>query len=69
MPKSATSALAVVEQDVLRLDVAMDDAVPVGVVERVGDLAAMRTASAIGELRLARRAGRGAISPSTKGIT
>ena len=39
MPKSATSAWPLVQQDVLRLDVAMDDAVPVRVVERVGDLA------------------------------
>ena len=31
MPKSATSGRAVVQQDVLRLDVAMDHAVPVGV--------------------------------------
>ena len=37
MPKSATSALAVVQQDVLGLDVAVDDAVAVGVVERAGD--------------------------------
>ena len=29
---------AVVQQDVLRLDVAVDDVVPVGVVERAGDL-------------------------------
>ena len=37
MPKSATSARAVVQQDVLGLDVAVDHAVAVGVVERVGD--------------------------------
>ena len=36
MPKSATSARAVVQQDVLGLDVAVDDAVAVGVVERGG---------------------------------
>ena len=39
MPKSATSALPVVQQDVLGLDVAVDHAVAVRVVERVGHLA------------------------------
>ena len=44
----------VLQQDVLRLDVAMDDAVPVRVVERVGDLARdARRASSIGQLPLA----------------
>ena len=37
MPKSATIGAAVVQQDVLGLDVAMDDALAVGVVEGVGD--------------------------------
>ena len=39
IPKSATSALPVVQQDVLRLDVSVDDAVTVRVVERPGHLA------------------------------
>ena len=48
MPKSATSARAVVQQDVLRLDVAVDDAVAVRVVERAATSRAMRSASATG---------------------
>ena len=39
MPKSATTAWSPVEQDVLGLDVAVDHAVPVGVVQREPDLA------------------------------
>ena len=39
MPKSATMAWPFGEQDVLGLDVAMDDAAAVGVVQRLGDLA------------------------------
>ena len=68
MPKSATSALAVVQQDVLGLDVAVDDAVPVRVVERDGDFAAMRTASSIGSC-FSRSSRSRSVSPSTNGIT
>ena len=39
MPKSATIGVPVVQQDVLRLDVAMHDAAAVRVLERVGDFA------------------------------
>ena len=38
-PKSATTACPLVQQDVLRLDVAVDHAVGMGVVQRVGHLA------------------------------
>ena len=38
-PEVGDDRLAVLQQDVLRLDVAVDDALPVGVVERAGDLA------------------------------
>ena len=65
MPKSATTAWPPREQDVLRLDVAVDDPVLVGVVQRVGDLAG--DAERLGERELAARApaAAGAISPST----
>ena len=53
MPKSATSARAVVQQDVLGLDVAVDHAVAVGVVERVGDLGGDADRVGDGELLLA----------------
>jgi hypothetical protein len=39
MPKSATSGVAALEQDVLRLDVAVNDAVGVRVAQGVGDFA------------------------------
>ena len=39
MPKSATSGVAALEQDVLGLDVAVDHPVPVGVAQRVRHLA------------------------------
>ena len=60
--------LTVVEQDVLGLDVAVDHAVPVGVVERARHLDAIRTASATGSCfsRLSRAR---SDSPSTKGMT
>ena len=65
MPKSATSAVPVGEQDILRLDVAMHDALAVGVVERAATAVAMRSASSIGSWpRASRRARRD--SPSTK---
>ena len=38
MPKSATTACPLVQQDVLRLDVAMNDALAVGVAQRIRDL-------------------------------
>ena len=50
MPKSATSAWPSEQQDVLRLDVAVDDAVVVRVVERAGDLA--RDAQRVGHRQL-----------------
>ena len=37
-PEVGDHGMAFVQQDVLRLDVAMHDVVPVGIVERVGDL-------------------------------
>ena len=61
--------VALLEQDVLGLDVAMDDAVRVGVAERVGDLAGDAERVVERELPLAIRAGRAAISPSTNGMT
>ena len=54
---------AVVQQDVLRLDVAMDDAVAVGVVEGAGDLGGDAHGVGDGELLLARRAGRAGTRP------
>jgi hypothetical protein len=61
-------ALAGLQQDVLRLDVAVHDAARVGVGERVGDLAreAHRLVDGSGPPR-ARRAR--SVSPSTYGIT
>ena len=53
MPKSATRALAVLQQDVLGLDVAMDDAAPVGVVERGGDFRREADGVVDGQLLLA----------------
>ena len=50
MPKSATIALAFVQQDVLGLDVAMDHAVPMRVVERTRHLA--RDAHGVGDREL-----------------
>ena len=60
---------AVLQQDVLRLDVAVDDALAVGVVEGRGDFLGEADGVVDGELLLARRAGRGGIRPSTKGMT
>ena len=69
MPKSATSVLAVGgEQDVLGLDVAVDDAVLVGVVERAGRLARRcGAASSTGSWR-SRRSRSRSDSPSTNGM-
>ncbi len=53
MPKSTTIGAAVVQQNVLGLDVAMDDAVPMRVVERVGHLARDAHRLVDAELRLA----------------
>ena len=68
MPKSATSAWPSAEQDVLGLDVAVDHAVAVGVVQRVGHLAGdpharPRPASCLSRPSRSRR-----LSPSTNGM-
>ena len=58
---------AVVQQDVLRLDVAVDHAVPMGVVQLAATSVAIRTASAMGCFsRLSRSR---SVSPSTRGMT
>ena len=53
MPKSSDHRPAVVQQDVLGLDVAVDHAVPVRIVERVGDFARDPHRFVDAELRLA----------------
>ena len=53
MPKSATTACPLVEQDVLGLDVAVDDAARMRVLQRVRDFAAIRSASSHRQLPLA----------------
>ena len=60
--------MSVGEQDVLGLHVAMDDAMAVRVVERVGELRAIVSASAIGSCR-SRSSRARSDSPSTKGMT
>ena len=61
--------VATLEQDVLRLDVAVDHTVPVGVAQRVRHLARDAQGVVERELLLALRAGRAAIRPSTNGMT
>ena len=61
--------VAALEQDVLGLDVAMDDAVRVRVLERVGDLARDAHRVVDRELLSRARAARAASRPSTNGIT
>ena len=68
MPKSATSGCAVVQQDVLRLEIAVDDAVPVRVVERARHCRRDADRFVDRELLLAIQA-RASVSPSTYGIT
>ncbi len=61
MPKSATMRVTVVQQNVLGLDVAMDDAVPMRVVERACYFA--RDAHCVGDRKLTL-----AVEPSREGI-
>ena len=68
MPKSATSAWPLMKQDVLGLDVAVDDPVLVGVVQRLGRLAGDLHASASGSC-CSRFSRSRSDSPSTNGMT
>ena len=63
MPKSATSAWPLEQQDVLRLDVAVDDPLRVRIVQRVGHLAGDADGVSQRELPLALEPVRGAIRP------
>ena len=68
MPKSATSGVAVArEEDVLRLDVAVEDAVLVRVAERLAASRATRSASSSGSCP-SRRSRSRSDSPSTNGM-
>ena len=69
MPKSATSGPAVVEKDVLRLDVPVNHVVPVRVVERTGDLGGDANCVGDRELLFARQPVRATTRPSTNGMT
>ena len=60
---------AVLQQDVLRLDVAVDHALAVGVVERGGDLAREPERLLHRQLPVAAAGARAAIRPATKGMT
>ena len=63
IPKSATIACLFGEQDVLRLDVAVDDPVPMRVVQRVGDFASDPKGIVDAEAAARDRAGAGATRP------
>ena len=68
-PEVGDQRVPVVQQDVLGLDVAVDDAVPVRVVERVGDLARDAHGLVDRQLRLAVEPVAQRSRPSTNGMT
>ena len=68
MPKSATTACVAIQQDVLRLDVAMDDAVRVRVAQRAQHLASRSGSPRPGKAGRSRASRWRRDSPSTYGI-